>query len=89
MWKISGKALGFLNREVTAFTMTEGEEFQETRTWPGYIVLVKDIVFCNKTTNTQNHVVWGRVKALRGLDCHSFLTSIDERFDAVNDFKVY
>lgn len=87
-WKISGKAFLLLNSRIASFTVVDGGEFQAIRTWPGYPVLVKDVVLCEKTLNVWNHVVWGRIKALRGLDCHSFVTTGGKRYDAVNDFKV-
>ena len=87
-WKISGKAFLLLNTRVASFTVEEDGKFQAIRTWPGYPVLVRDIVLCEKTTNARNHVVWGRVKALRGLDCHSFVTTGGKRYDSVNDFKI-
>jgi len=89
MYRISAKAFRLLNEKVEQFTMEEGDRFQAVEEFPRHTVRVKDIVLCEKTVNARNHVVWGRVKRLRGLDCHSFLTETGRRFDAVNDFEVY
>ena len=88
-WKISVRAFFLLNERVICYTITEGGKFQKTLDFPGHPVFVKDIVFCLKTQNALGHIVWARVKVLKGLDCHSFITSEGVRYDAYNDFKVY
>jgi len=88
-WKMSRRAFLLLNTEVASFTLDEGGEFQAIRTWPDMPVTVKDIVLCEKAVNTRNREIWRRVKVLRGLDCHSFVTADGKRYDARNDFKIY
>jgi len=87
--RISSAIFNLMNQEVVRFTSKEGERFSDISDFPGRPVFVKDIVLNTKTCNIWDHVVWGRVKALKGLDCHSFITEVGFRYDAVNDFKVY
>jgi len=78
-----------MNQEIVRFTSREGQRFSDIGEFPRRPVFVKDIILNTKTTNVWNEVVWARVKALKGLDCHSFITEEGLRYDAVNDFKVY
>jgi len=87
--RISSAIFNLMNQEVIRFTSEEGVRFSDISNFPGRPVFVKDIVLGTKILNVWNHVVWGRVKALKGLDCHSFITEVGFRYDAVNDFNVY